>query len=317
MPELCRFRYAGVVTTAELLAAGLTRAEIRSLLRRDVLVPVCYGVYADASRASATASSDPRHGRMLAAAAATALVGPDAVVSHQDAAVVHGLALLDWPPSEVSAITRPPAAARGRRLRQSINLRTAALPSRHVVVTDQLPVTSVERTVVDLARTLPFAAAVVTADSALYGKKTTLSRLYCVLDDCAGWPGTRSAAGVLDFSHPLAESPLESISRVAFRDGGLPAPALQAWIGGDRGTIGRVDFLWPEQRTIAEADGAMKYADPDRARLQLRRDTELRRAGYEVIHFTWRDITARPGEVIGQILAAFERSGRLRSGAAG
>lgn len=180
-----------------------------------------------------------------------------------------------------------------------------------------IPVTSVERTVVDLARTLPFAAAVVTADSALYGKKTTLNRLYRVLDDCHGWPGTRAAADVLDFSHPLAESPLESISRVAFRDGGLPPPALQAWIAGSRGTIGRVDFLWVEQRTIAEADGAMKYADPARARMQLRRDTELRRAGYEVVHFTWHDITVRPAEVIAQILAAFERSARLRSTAAG
>ncbi|HEX9065700.1 MAG TPA: hypothetical protein VF843_11375, partial [Streptosporangiaceae bacterium] len=44
----------------------------------------------------------------------------------------------------------------------------------------------------------------------------------------------------------------------------------------------------------AEADGAVKYADPGRARAQLRRDAGLREAGYEVVHFTWRDITARP-----------------------
>ncbi|MGI9008285.1 MAG: DUF559 domain-containing protein [Streptosporangiaceae bacterium] len=177
---------------------------------------------------------------------------------------------------------------------------------------DKIPVTSVERTVIDLARALPFAAGVVTADSALYLRKTTAGRLQRVLGDCARWPGIAKATQVVEFSHPLAESPLESISRVAFRDGGLRPPALQAWIRGRRGTIGRVDFLWAEQRTIAEADGAMKYADPDRARLQLRRDTELREAGYEVVHFTWRDITARPGHVIAQIEAAFARSAWLR-----
>ena len=230
---------------------------------------------------------------------------------------MHGLGLLARPDPDVVTITRPATTSRGRRLRIGVRSHTAGLPGHHIDVKGGIPVTSVERTVVDLARTLPFAAAVVTADSALYGKKTTLNRLYRVLLDCRGWPGTRSAADVLDFSHPLAESPLESISRVAFRDGGLPPPALQARIAGSRGTIGRVDFLWVEQRTIAEADGAMKYADPGRARSQLRRDTELRRAGYEVVHFTWRDITACPGEVIGQILDAFERSARLRSGAAG
>jgi hypothetical protein len=174
-------------------------------------------------------------------------------------------------------------------------------------------VTSVERTVVDLARSLPFAAGVVTADSALCNEKTTAGRLYRVVGDCRRWPGIAKATEVVDFSHPGAESPLESISRVAFRDGGLPPPVLQAWIIGGRGTIGRVDFLWEEHRTIAEADGAMKYADPDRARRQLRRDTDLREAGFEVVHFTWRDITSRPEHVVAQIRAAFARTARLRT----
>jgi hypothetical protein len=314
LPELCGSRFAGVITTAELVAAGVTRTEIRSLVRRGVLTAACYGVYADASSARNVAGSGPDHSRMLAAAAAAALAGPDAVVSHEDAAVVHGLALLERPPSGVSAITRPPAAARGRRARRGIRSRTAALPSRHVVVRHRIPVTSVERTVVDLARMLPFAAAVVTADSALHRRLTTASRLYRLAGDCAGWPGIRRATDVIDFSHPGAESPLESIARVLFRDGGLPAPVLQARIIRHRRVIGRADFLRQEQWTIAEADGAIKYADPGRARLQLRRDTELRQAGYEVVHFTWHDITSRSDEVIAQILAAFERAARLRPG---
>jgi hypothetical protein len=285
---------------------------VRSLLGRGVLVSVSRGVYADAALVRAGASGEPTDDRKLAAAAAVALAGPLAVVSHQDAALLHGLALLKRPPAGVSAITRPPTAERGRRLRRGVSSHTARLPTRHVVIIDGIPVTSVERTVVDLARSLPFTAGVVTADSALYNRKTTAGRLYRVVGECRRWPGIARATEIVDFAHPGAESPLESISRVAFRDGGLPPPVLQARILGRPGFIGRVDFLWDEQRTIAEADGAMKYADPSRARLQLRRDTELRQAGYEVVHFTWRDITARPELVISQIRAAFARTAQLR-----
>ena len=275
-------------------------------------MPVARGVYANPARIAGLSAGGQG---LLAATASLALAGPRAVVSHQAAAVIHDLALLSTPSSGVSSITRSPDGKRGRRLRPGVSSHTAALPGRHVTVTNGIPVTSVERTVVDLARTLPFAAGVVTADSALFQEKTTASRLYRVVADCARWPGIVRAREVVAFCHPGAESPLESISRVAFRDGGLPPPVLQAWVIASRGPVGRVDFLWDDHRTIAEADGAMKYADPSRARQQLRRDTELRQAGYEVVHFTWRDINTRPDYVIAQIREAFSRSARLRAGA--
>jgi very-short-patch-repair endonuclease len=74
-----------------------------------------------------------------------------------------------------------------------------------------------------------------------------------------------------------------------------------------------VDFLWREYRTIAEADGALKYADPDRARQQLQRDAELRDAGFEVVHFSWRELMVNPAQVIERITAAFARATIFRS----
>ena len=71
---------------------------------------------------------------------------------------------------------------------------------------------------------------------------------------------------MVDFADALAESPLESIARVVFRDCGLPVPSLQAWLGGTTEPVGRVDFYWKKYRTVAEVDGAIKYADPLRAR---------------------------------------------------
>jgi hypothetical protein len=109
------------------------------------------------------------------------------------------------------------------------------------------------------------------------------------------------------FADARSESVLESISRVAFRDQGLPPPDLQAWVGDDNGVIGRTDFLWSGCRTIGEADGAIKYSDPARAMAQLQRDALLRAAGFEVVHFTWDEIMREPGQVAAAIRAAFRR----------
>jgi hypothetical protein len=314
VPELWRNRrFAGVVTTGELMAAGLTQAKIRLLMRGGVLKSVCYGAYADAEQEAQLIREDPGRKRLVLAAAAVAVTGSDAVASHEDAALVHGLALLERPPADVCSVTLPASRARGRTRRPDIHVRTAALPDAHVRFRDAIPVTSVARTVVDLARTLPFRSGVVVADSALHGFQVGKGELEGVVRDCARWPGIGRARRVVAFSDALAESPFESIARVAFHDGGLPPPMLQVWIMAPDHPVGRVDFLWDQHATIAEADGAMKYADPDRARQQLKRDAELRRAGYEVVHFTWRDLVADPDQVIGWIRAAFGRSARLRA----
>jgi hypothetical protein len=134
------------------------------------------------------------------------------------------------------------------------------------------------------------------------------AELDAVIAACRRWPGIDRARRVATFCDEKSESPFESVARVAFHEGRLPRPELQVWVGGDHGPIGRADFLWRQQRTIAEADGAFKYANPDRARQQLHRDADLRDAGFEVVHFSWRELTRSPGQVIGRIRAAFERS---------
>jgi hypothetical protein len=111
------------------------------------------------------------------------------------------------------------------------------------------------------------------------------------------------------FSDPRSESVLESIARVAFQEHGLPAPDLQVWVGDDDLVIGRADFLWRRYRTVGEADGAIKYADPWRASAQLERDARLRDAGYEVVHFSWAQIVRTPAQVVASVRAAFQRGG--------
>jgi hypothetical protein len=172
-----------------------------------------------------------------------------------------------------------------------------------------MPVTSVARTVIDLARASSFPAGVVVADSALRIKKTAKAELQSVIAACPRWPGLHVARQVAAFCDPGSESVLESIGRVALHAQGLPPlTELQVWVGDETEVIGRADFLWRAQRTIAEADGAVKYADPSRAKAQLERDARLRAAGFEVVHFTWQDITRTPGQVAASIQAAFQRA---------
>jgi Protein of unknown function (DUF559) len=186
----------------------------------------------------------------------------------------------------------------------------AALPAGHVVSYRGVLLTSVPRTVIDLARVLPFGEGVAVADSALQARLTSKSELAAVIADCARWPGLQRAREVTAFSDARSESVLESLSRAAFHQAGLPPPDLQVWVGDDDEVIGRVDFLWRQHRTIGEADGALKYQTPARARTQLERDARLRAAGYEVVHFTWPQITRAPAQVVDEIRVAFRRGGR-------
>lgn len=187
-------------------------------------------------------------------------------------------------------------------------MHSADLLPHHLATTNGVAVTSVARTVVDLARTCSFAEGVVVADSALRARRTTKAEIEAVIADCERWPGVRRARRVAAFSDHRSESALESVGRVVFHEYGLPPPDLQVWVGGvDLGVVGRADFLWPKHRTIAEADGALKYASPSRAIGQLNRDTQLRDAGFEVVHFTWQEITTTPWQVIDRVRAALVR----------
>lgn len=267
------------------------------------------GVYARAD-ALASAADDPARMHAFRVAAALLPARALASASHESAAVLHGLDLLERPPESLVTLTRPPHVRGSRASGNDLKVHAAALSPGHVTKHYGLPVTSVARTVVDLARTLPFKHGVVVADSALHARKATHEDLARVLAACSNWPGVERARRVVAFSDHRSESVLESCARVTFDDYGLPPPELQVDIGGDQ-FIGRVDFYWGEYLTIAEADGMLKYADAGRAVKQLERDQLLREAGYKVVHFTWRQLFHETDRLIARIRDVFARTGPL------
>jgi hypothetical protein len=298
-----------VQNVAEWYAAGLTRGQLRSLVRSGRLIRVWPAVYATRSAVKwAEVSPERRHALLVIAARAS--VGRDSVASHQSAALIHGLDMYPRPHGRI-VLTRPPARRSGRRKSDGIFFHTAELPDDHVTRTLGARVTTVARTVVDIARASSFMSAVVTADSALHsaltaekGSFTTKAALLGICDACARWPGIRNARLAADFADPRAESVLESCARVIFHEHGIEPPELQATITGPNFRY-TVDFYWPRYRVVAEADGEVKYSDPRRAIRQLERDQQLRDHGEKVVHFTWRELFKTSGAVPDRIRRAF------------
>ncbi len=251
--------------------------------------------------------------RRLHAVAVGAIIrrNPGLVASHESAAYLHGIDLLLPAGRQVPLITltrRPKEPSRG--LVHGTLVRVATLPDDQVTTAFGVPVTTVARTVMDIARASGFMAGVVAADCALHSHVVVKVEFAIILKECGQWPGVVRARQVIDFADGRAESALESVARVRFAQSGIPPPDLQVNIRGKQGFIGRVDFCWHGYRTIAEADGAMKYDDQgrERARAQLARDEKFHDEGWGTFHFTWREIYHEPEPAIERLRRTFARS---------
>ena len=296
---------------ADWRAAGLSAKRLRVLARSGELVRIRHGAYA--TREIVTkAESDPGLRHALEVAASGGTRDGKGVASHQSAARLWRLSLLDSSLDRTVTLTASRGTRAGSYKRPGLVSHVAELPDDHVTELYGMPVTTAARTVIDIARSATFAAGVVVADSALHERYSSKTDLRRVLTRCQGWPGLARARRAVDFASPLAESALESCARVAFDEHGLPAPALQVHIlGADGGLIARVDFYWARYRTIAEADGLLKYQGGEDAIAELKRDRLLREAGYEVVHFTWKELFGDPGRVVDRVRAGFDRAPRL------
>src|SRR5262245_4984094 len=236
-------KQGGVVTRPQ-LERMLGRAQVVCLVRRGELCRIRPGVYA-LPGFLAEVRADPARSAALDVAAV--LVAKTGAGSHTSAARAYGMEFLTSPPPAVT-ITRP------RRTSQRVagaRVYVADVPEDHLTWVRGAPMTTPARTVWDLSRAMPYLEAVVVADSALRKGLARRSALAAVGAYCMGWPGNAHARRVLEFATKKSGSVPESVARVVFAAHGLPAPRLQVPIG-DEDHVAVVDFLWPEQRTVAE-----------------------------------------------------------------
>jgi very-short-patch-repair endonuclease len=272
----------GVVTLAQLRAAGLGEKAIRHRVGRRWLVRMHRGIY----RVGPVA--DP----LAAPFAAVLAGGPSAVLSHDAAAILHGLA--KGPPRRFDV-----TITSGHRRPQGVVLHRARLREDERTLREGIPVTTAARTLVDLAtrwrrRDLERAVeqAVIlgaaTEDElreAAEIRRKGAARLRAVLDALTSPSLTRSEA-----ERRLLE---------LIRSADLPRPVTNTRIGRYE-----VDALWPDHRLVVEVDGYAFHSTRQAFERDRARDAALQVAGHRVLRLTWRQIAGRPHAVVATLAAA-------------
>jgi hypothetical protein len=289
--------------------AGYSDTEISRLLRSGDLTPVRSGAYVVGSLPDGAAA---RHALRLRADVEH--LADDVVASHVSAAVLHGLPT--WGLSLQRVHVSRDRRRSGGRVGSTVHVHIAPLRADEIVTVGGIAVTSAARTVVDLARSVPFEPAVVIADHALGRRLVTRADLDDALLRATRWPGTPAARRAIAFADGRSESIGESRSRVAMRRAGLPDPLPQWEVrAADGRLIGRVDFGWPDRATVGEFDGRIKYGrllrpdqqPGDAVYAEKLREDELRSVRLGVVRWTWADL-GRFGPVADRLWRSFRTS---------
>lgn len=277
----------GLFTRKQALASGYRGAQIRALTAGE-WVQVRRGVYAVRTAYDALTPAG-RHVLQAAAYALASRLSP--VVSHRTGALAHSLPLLGSSPA-VPQLTRAPRSVDDTS--RTEGLYVASLSEADRTTVGGVPVTSLARTACDIARTSPLRHGVVVADAVLR-RLVPPEDLLAVATAQRRWPGGTRAVQVARLADGRAETPLESLTRLAYLQEGLPAPESQIEVLRHGVLVARVDFLFRGQRTIGEADGMGKYDEPGALRLEKRREEDLRRCGLDVVRSTWDDVWRAAG----------------------
>ena len=303
----------GLVLRRDAVRTGWSDDELARFARSGQWNRVRRGAYIDGQLPT---SATAQHA-LLIAATLGGLRRP-AVISHQSAAVLLGLPVWGVTLDRVHITRCPPASSQaGGPLRCHV----ARLRDDEVTSVAGFRVTDVGRTTLDLARSLPFEAAVVSVDAALYEGLLPRELLEQRLFDIVGTRGSRHAARVVRFADSRSGSVGESRSRVVLAELGLAPTALQYEVTTSSGKfVARTDFAWEEHKIVGEFDGRVKYGrllrpgqDPgDAVFEEKRREDAIRDLGWEVVRWTWGDLSV-PALLAERLERARSRATRRRS----
>lgn len=290
-------------TTAQAYAGGCSPSALKHAARRNVVTRVRRGVYAHAD--TPTKLRDER---------AAALVYPGAPLSHASAARLRGIPLVA-PGRPLPELTVPPNS---NAKMPGTHPYRARLREHDVEVVEGVLVTSVARTVLDLARDYRLVTSVPAIDFVLHEKWATADELRDVLEFCRGWPRIARARRALTLCDSRAESPLESLSRLTFPSVRVPAPEPQVIMLDRYGhEVGRTDFYWDDFGVVGEADGLSKYVDNGVVVAEKERHEGLDDLRLEITRWDWTLVWREHALWRQRLEHAFERGrDRDRSGLA-
>ncbi|HET8954626.1 MAG TPA: DUF559 domain-containing protein [Solirubrobacterales bacterium] len=174
---------------------------------------------------------------------------------------------------------------------------------------DGIPVTSVPRTIFDLAATEPLdVVKALLREAEFRGLHDQLS-LWDLVGRYPGRRGIRKVKAALDAlkDEPVDErkSLLEERFAPFLRRHDLRRGRFNQWILlGDKRI--QVDCLWPDQRQIVELDGWEGHKTRTAFREDRARDRRLRVAGYGVTRLTWNQLEDEPEAVASDLRVLLE-----------
>jgi very-short-patch-repair endonuclease len=160
-----------------------------------------------------------------------------------------------------------------------------------------IPVTTVARTLLDLADVLAPQSLKRTIDEAEYRNKLDMASVRAVVTGNPGRRGARVLALALDPPEPT-RSTLEQRFLAFCRRHRLPTPAVGARIEGLE-----VDFAWPDARLVVETDGLAAHRTRRAMERDRVRDRRLLLAGYRTVRLTVRALREEPKEVAADLRA--------------
>jgi very-short-patch-repair endonuclease len=264
----------GLVSTRQLLRAGVGRGAIEHRVRAGRLIRVHRGTYA---------VGHVHQTRAVRWMAAVLACGDGAVLSHVAAA-----ALWELRPSSATKTDVTVPGRAGRRARDRIVVhRSIVLPESEVTTQRAIPVTTVARTLLDCAATLQTHALHRAVERSEILELFDLTEVRRTLDRHPNHPGTKKLAAAIEIyrEEEITRSDLEAILLALCDAHDLPRPLVNHIVEGEE-----VDFLWPDQRLVVEADGRSTHLTRQAFERDRAKDAKLTLAGYRVVRFTYRQI---------------------------
>jgi very-short-patch-repair endonuclease len=270
-------RQWGVVSAAQLRALGLDKDAVLRRVRAGRLHRLHRGVFAVGHTVL------KREGRWIAAVLAC---GEGAILSHRSAAAHWGLLQTEATRTDV---TTPRRRAGDATIRLH---RSRSLIARDTDTHEGIPITSVPRTLLDLAATVRpdrLERALAQAQRLQLYDHTEITEL---LARANGHRGKRALAEATDREPKLTRSDLEARFLSLVRDAALPEPRTNFLLAAPDHPRLEVDLYWPAHNLIVELDGYETHRTRAAFESDRARDAALQAAGYRVVRFTWRTADA-------------------------
>jgi hypothetical protein len=270
-------RSHGVVTRGQLLAAGITRHEIKHRVRAGALLREHPGVYRVGHRARSVEAT------FLAAVWAC---GDGAVLSGRAAAHLWGLTKGRPPRPEVTAPTK----------HRIVGITTHHARSIEATTHRGIPNTTVPRTLVDLASHLSLDALARACHEAGVKHDTTPSQVEAVLAKRPNAHGSAKLREILSGNVHVTLSELERQFQRRLKEADLPLPKTNKPAHGRR-----VDCRWPEHRLTVELDSYRYHHSRHAWEQDRRREREARARGDEFRRYTYGDVVESPGLMLAEL----------------